>query len=423
MAEAKVIWDRDVTPPTYPKLERDIEVDVAIIGAGITGLLVAYQLIEAGKKVAMLEKDQWGWGATGATTAFITQVLDTDLQDLIPTYGNANAKLIIESHGRAIDLIESIIKKENIDCEFKRTSNYYYANTESDFSDLEAENEAAQQLGLETAISPDGSALSFNNKGYLEIKNQAKFQPRKFLARLSEIIVERGGLLFEHTEALEITQEPRSVKTANGIVNATDIVSATYEPFHQPLRLFFKKGMYESFVTTLKMAKGVIPEAMYEDSNNPYHYFRVDRYDNHDQVTIGGEDHRQDLPVSDDKSFESLLEYARTIFTQSDYEVITQWKGQILEPIDGLAYIGKWGHEHTYYAFAFSGTGMTYAAISAMIIPDLILGRTNPYTELYRVDRLPGIKALIIKGRDYFGELLGGVVKNTFAPTKHDNNK
>ncbi len=345
------------------------------------------------------------------------------MQDLIPTYGEANAKLIIESHGQAIDLIESIVKKETIDCEFNRTSNYYYANTESDFSDLGAENQAAQQLGLETTLSHDGSILSFNNTGYLEIRNQAKFHPLKFLVRLSELIVERGGLIFEHTEALKITEELRSVTTANGTVRATDIVAATYEPFHQPLRLFFKKGMYESFVATLKMPKGVIPEAMYEDSNNPYHYFRVDRYDDHDRVIIGGEDHRQDLPVSDDKSFESLLKYAHNVFNHSKYEVVTKWKGQILESIDGLAYIGKWGHEHTYYAFAFSGTGMTYAAISAMIIPDLILGRTNPYTELYRVDRLPGIKALIIKGRDYFGELLGGVVKNTFTTTKNDNNK
>lgn len=424
----KTAWTKDISLKKYPQLSDSREVDVVIIGAGITGLLSGYTLAREGKKVVILEKDRIGSDATHRTTAFITQSIDTDSSDMMLIYGKDKARHILDSHKRAIDHIEFIVKQEKIDCDFERCSNYIYINSSDQFEALTQEYEALKELGINAHLSP--SVLNgFKNFGYIEIKNQAKFHPMKFMNGLIQSIEKMGGEIYEQTQVTDIEESSRPVAiTKNHYkITAQWIIAATYEPFNQPLGLFFKKGMYISYILEGRLPTAAIPRGIYEDTENPYHYFRIDTLDeSNDSFLIGGEDHRADLPVNEDKNFKALEQYLADAFGNIQYEIINRWSGPILEPSDGLALIGLYKQPNIIHATGFSGNGMTYAAITSLISNQLINGKlvTSEYDigALYSPSRQMKAKTLLYKARDYTAELMHGAVKNTINQKKGKKN-
>lgn len=422
----KTAWTKDISIKSYPQLDKNMEVDVAIIGAGITGVMVAYTLAKEGKKVAILEKNRIGSDATHRTTAFITQSIDTDAKDLILIFGAEKARHIFDSHKRAIHHIESIVNREKIECDFERCSNYTYVNSEEQFESLTEEYMAMKELDLAATLFP-AQAKGFNNFGYIELKNQAKFHPMKFIAGLLKAIEDEGGLIYEQTEASNIEESATpNVITKNGSqIKANWVIAATYEPFGQPPGLFFKKGMYVSYILEGTLKKGIIPYGIYEDMENPYHYFRIDEInETNDGFLMGGEDHRADLPVNEEKSYKALEAYLEKTFLGTEYTITNKWNGPILEPSDGLALIGLYKHPKIIHAIGFSGNGMTYAGITSLIANQLITGKlsTSEYdiSALYAPSRALKAKPLLYKARDYTEELIKGAIKNTFT---HDAEK
>lgn len=415
MAQSYHTWREGVDLPKFERLAGSQQAEVTVIGGGLCGVLSAYLLAKAGKRVILLEKDKLAAQATDATTAFLTQVIDTDFSDMISAWGETEARLITESHARAIDQIEKIIAEENINCEFTRTTNYIYAATEKEFAALQEEAAAARRLGVEANLFQDNK-LGFNNAGYLAIPGQAKFHPHKFLAAVARAAVQHGAVIYEQSEALDIKNSgsQKVVETADGAVTADWVIAATYEPFQQPPGLYFKKGLYISYVFELALPNNVIPEGIYEDTKLPYHYFRIDPQTEHASMIIGGEDHRQDIKVSEGKNYTALQEQVDQLLGDTQYEIISKWSGPILEPVDGLAFIGPHEDPRVLYAFGFSGNGMTYSMLAADINTDRICNKTNLYQDLYAASRTPGAKSLLFKGKDYVQELFGGAFKNMF---------
>ncbi len=421
-----------------------LETDVVVVGGGLAGLLSAYLLNAAGKKVIVLEKNKIGAGATLFTTAFLTQVIDTYYSNLFSMFGQKNTEHIAESHKKAIECIERIIQDEKIDCEFVRCSNFIYANTDKETESLQKEVESLNHVSISSNFSRDVQKLGFPNAGFIEVKNQAKFHPLKFLTALNDILKSRGVLIFENSEVLELESknenhekndpvEKMSVyaKTKSGQVSAHYALVTTYEPFNKPLSLYFKKAFYDSYVMVFDIEKGRLPHGTYEDTENPYHYMRVDSSDDcastpdalaknlkTDRLIIGGEDHRSDVPVNPSKNFTALESYVDTILAEVPHTLVSKWVGPILEPVDGLPYIGPLKKENIFYAMAFSGNGMTYSAIAASMFVDMISGMKNPYEKIYAARRIPKLAALMVKGRDFGQEFFGGAVKNTFKPKK-----
>ena len=410
--KTKNTWDIERTV-RLPQLKENIQKDVVIIGAGLAGLWSAYQLSKKGLSVAVIDCNKVGQGTTLYTTAFITQDIDTDLSELVDIYGKRTTKLAWQAGKEAIDLIEKVIVEEKIDCEFKRSPLYIYADDTEGFDALKVESDLAQNLGFDTEMH-ERAAFRFKNAGAMEIKNQAKFHPMKFYYGLLDVCLKQGVEIFEKTEATKISGNARIVVgTKNGFsIKATRVVVATYNPFNNPKATHFKKAMYTSYVYELKVKKGSVPEGMYLDTHNPYHYIRVDSLDTHDRMIIGGEDHRAELKIPK-KSFKALEEFIQKTFPGLQYEIITKWDGAILEPSDGMPLIGEY-LPHQYVATAFSGNGMTYAAISSVIIRDLIMNKQNKYINLYDPKRKLTAKALYEKAKDYGQEFVGGALKNIF---------
>lgn len=385
------------------KAQKSVSADVAIIGGGITGIVSAYVLAKVGKRVVVYEKNEIGSGATADTTAFITQVLDTDPSDLVSMWGKSKAAAILDSHQHAIDLIEDIVVKEGIECEFKRCSNFLYANSPKELESLEEEYKTLKSLNIPVRFVSDRMIHGFKNSGYIEFKDQAKFSATQFVKALVVICKKRGVIIKEHSKVTSLDN-----------IKADWKIVATYEPFNKPLRLYFKKAFYTTYVMQASLPANTIPEGMYEDMHNPYHYFRIDKNSKKsDLIMIGGEDHRSDIPVNRQKSFKTLNEYLHTILNSTPYKIKSKWTGPILEPVDGLAYIGRLDKNQVLYAMAFSGNGMTYSMIAAHIFKDTIRGTKNEWASLYDLKRAQTLKNLWHKGKDYTQEFFGGAVKNT----------
>jgi glycine/D-amino acid oxidase-like deaminating enzyme len=411
-------WREKLTPTTYfPSLVGHHTVDVAIIGGGMAGILTAYFLAKSGKKVFLLEKEMIGGGASGYTTAFITQSIDTDSSDMISLYGIENAKLIVDSHCSAIDTIEKIIKQEKIECEFTRCSNYIFATTEEKLKDLRKEFQAMKKIGYECELQETAGTLGFVHTGYIEVKNQAKFHPLKFLYAVADRTSRSGVKIFENTNVKDlIVLEEGSpiILTDNGEIVAKKVIVATYKPFNKTFSLFFKNAMYVTYILELEMEEGKIPVGTYEDMENPYHYFRIDRTEGKDRVILGGEDHRKDIKVNATKNFKALEEYAAEIFGAKSYTIKRRWSGPILEPVDGLPFIGSLKDEEAiFYTTAFSGNGMTYSVISAHILRDQVLDKEHPWLRVYNAKRSLSMKSLAVKGKDFTEEFFRGAVKNS----------
>ncbi len=404
-------WDIEGIP-SFPPLDTDMESDVCVVGGGLAGMWTAYLLSKEGRRVVLIDCDRVGRAATLYTTAFVTQVIDTPLVELAKIFDEKTAGLVWQSGAEAIDRIEKVIAEEGIECEFMRLPLHLYVSSGDGLKELDEERHLAHTLGFMARLVKE-PLEGFKNCGALRIEDQAKYHPMKFFKGLLEAAVRNGVEIFEHTEAVEIPEGTRGVATKSGYrIRAKDIVIATYEPFNNPKSTHFKKGMYTSYVYELALPPESVPEGMYIDEHNPYHYVRVDNLDGKQRMIVGGEDHRAEITFEDDKSFKALKEYIDSTFPDLTYEVVRKWQGGILEPSDGLPLIGAVG-PHQYVACAFSGNGMTYSSVAGHLLADLILGKKNAYTALYDPTRLKK-EALLYKARDYTGEFFGGAIKNLF---------
>lgn len=410
------IWLENFDRPEYKNFSGELETETVIVGGGITGVLTAYLLAKEGRPVVLLEKARLGEWVTDCTTGFLTQSIDTNYSDLLKIFGEEKTRLIFQSHASAIGLIEKIIIEEKIDCEFKRVTNRIFARTKKEITWLKKEEKILKSFGAQVCFR-ENQDLNFPNFGYLELENQATFHPMKFLTALAKMVEELGAKIFEQSEVLKIEKQKGKwqVETGAGKVTTKELVVATYEPFGQPWPLFFKKAMYRSYVMEFSLPAKSLPDGLYEDLNKPYHYFKIDNFDNNCRVIFGGEDHRNDLKIDRSKNYRALEKHAHQIFPNQNLSLVRKWSGLILESIDGLPYIGRDKRSGIFYGFGFSGNGLTYSSITASLIAENISGRTgtmSKYQKIYQVNRWPNLWLLMIKGRDYLSILLGGWLKN-----------
>lgn len=398
---------------SFGALDADAQADVVIVGGGLCGAWCAYNLAKRGKSVIVLEADRLGRAATLYTTAFLTSSLDTEPSELVSIFGEEQAKLIIDSHQKAIDMIEKTTQEEGIECEFMRITNTLYAQSSEEYAKLEEERDWMEKFGIKTKLRKDPD-IGLAHQGVWQIEDQAKYHPMKFFKGLVDAAERHGAKFYEHTEVTDInTEEGVSVTTKDGrIVTAQDVIIATYQPLDNT-KTHLKKGMYTSYVYELEIPQASVPEGLYEDLANPYHYMRVDACAGKDRLIVGGEDHRSELGFMEDKSFKALEEYVQKTFPKLEYRVKNKWQGGILEPSDGIALIGRVA-PHEYVAAAFSGNGMTYSAIAGKLLADLVHGEDNTWRDAYDPTRSLSAKALALKARDYTEEFFGGAVKNLF---------
>jgi glycine/D-amino acid oxidase-like deaminating enzyme/nitrite reductase/ring-hydroxylating ferredoxin subunit len=381
----------EATMPSFPRLDRTLDVDVVVVGAGITGLTTAYLMKRAGRSVAVLDRREIGGYDTMSTTAHVTCVTDLDLDELVRTFGRDHAQAVWDAGLAAADQIEAIVRDENIDCDWHRVTGYKYAasgaDTEREVERLRKEAALAVELGFEAEYM---DAVPMVQRPGIAFPGQARIHPRKYLARLAELIDGDGSFVFEKSPCDEVTTDPIGIKSGEFSVRAGDVVLATHTPLMGKTNiasatlLQTKIYLYTSYVVGGKARRGTVPEGLFWDTGNPYHYIRVDRQADHDYVIVGGEDHKTGQAADPRECFRRLEYKAATLVPGLD--VTHHWSGQVIETNDGLPYIGETS-AHQFAATGFSGNGTTFGTLAAMMARDRVLGLKNPWSELFDVSR------------------------------------
>lgn len=378
--------------PSDGKLTADARADVCIIGAGIAGMTTAYLLAREGKRVVVLDDGPIGGGMTGRTTAHLVNALDDRYYELERLHGERGARLAAESHSAAIDRVEMIVKAEGIECEFERLDGYLFVPPNESKAQLEDELKAAHRAGLtEIEMVERAPIKDFDTGSALRFPRQAQFHPLKYLAGLAEAIRRDGrGQLFTGTHASKIEGgDVARIETSDGhVVTASMVVVATNTPVNDRFVIHTKQAPYITYVIGARVPRGSVTKALYWDTPDPYHYVRLesmsDEEDAHDVLIVGGEDHKTGQADDANKRFAWLERWTRTRFPMIE-KIEFQWSGQVMEPIDGLAFIGRnpLDESNVFIATGDSGNGMTHGTIAGILLNDLIMERENEWATLY----------------------------------------
>ena len=387
----KPIWLETVAVEPRPTLPRQAQADVCIVGAGIAGLTTAYLLAREARSVIVVDDGDIGGGETSRTTAHLVTALDDRYFDLERLHGETGARLAAESHSQAIDRIEAIVRDEAIACDFERLDGYLFVQKGEDPADLDRELEAATRAGLDITALPRVPGLDFNTGPCLRFARQAQFHPMRYLDGLARAIEARGGRIYtgSHVNTFEDGSPGRIETTDGGSATASAIVVATNTPVNDRVAIHTKQAAYRTYVIALTVTRDGVPRALYWDTGDPYHYVRLARgLGGEDVLIVGGEDHKTGQADDADERFDRLVAWTRGRFPTAG-NVVCHWSGQVMEPIDGLAFIGKNpGDQHTYIATGDSGNGMTHGTIAGILLTDLIAGRETAWTTLYDPARI-----------------------------------
>jgi glycine/D-amino acid oxidase-like deaminating enzyme/nitrite reductase/ring-hydroxylating ferredoxin subunit len=381
------LWMEEELAAASP-LQEDLTTDVCIIGGGLVGLTCAYFLTQRGYSVVVLESGSLGGGQTSRTTGHLTWTLDDRYFELERLFGLEGARLAAESHQAAIQAIADIVQAEKIACDFERLDAYLFLAPEDSPAILTKEFDILQKMGMPVEKLSRAPFHTFDTGPCLRFPHQAQFHVFKYLKGLLKAIEHKKGRLFTDTHVIEIQDgNPCHIVTQQHYtVTAKAIIIATNTPINDRFMIHTKQAPYRTYVIARHVPKGSVPFGLYYDTPDPYHYIRIQKQANdplHDWLLVGGEDHKTGQDEEILEKYECLNRWTQERFPQFK-EVDFRWSGQVIEPVDSLAFIGRNPHdENVYIATGDSGNGLTHGTIAGLILTDLISKNFHPWAKLY----------------------------------------
>ncbi len=364
--------------------------DVVVIGAGIAGLTTALCLCREGRRVLVIDRAGIGAGETLRTTAHLASALDDRYYRLARQHGEDGARLAAASHSAAIDWIEELALGAGSPCGFRRIPGYLFSH-DGDLDALRREAEAARAAGLSAEYLAEGAETPAVLGPVVRFDQQARVDMGLYLLALAKAVRDAGGgFLRAEATAVEGGVQPL-VRLRDGELRAAAVVVASNVPFHETGATYMKQAAYRSYVVAGEAPADALPDALYWDDGDPYHYVRLQMPGDASgpvQVIVGGEDHKTGQD-DDPTAYVRLQKWTRARFPQIT-RFTHAWSGQILEPVDSLAFIGADpDNDNVYLVTGDSGNGITHGTLAGLLISDLILARDNPWAGLYDPARKP----------------------------------
>lgn len=416
--ETVSVWMRELREmPADPPLIGDMNADVCVVGAGIAGLTTAYLLLKEGKSVVIVDAVGVAAGETGRTTAHLTWVMDDRFSHLESLIRTDETLRVVESHQRAVDMIEAIITQEHIDCDFERIDGFLTASDSEQEKIFGEEVTAIRHLGLQMDEMDEITVPGVNVGRVMRFHRQGTFNAGKYMAGLAHAVRRMGGRIFTGRVVETKGGGAPFIRTEDGAhVYARAVVVATNTPINDRVTMHTKQYAYRTYVIGCAVDKGAFPGFLLWDLGDPYHYVRPVRGDVTDLLIIGGEDHKTGQANDAAARYRALESWARARIPALG-PVVYRWSGQIMEPVDSLAFIGRNpGDDHVFIATGDSGHGMTHGTIAGIVITDMIVRGRHPWAELYD----PARKSVKTVGT-YVGEnvnAVGHMVGDWLAPAE-----
>lgn len=417
------VWMDSATVPVFAPLVGAQEAQVCVIGAGIAGLTTAYLLALQDQDVVVIDALGVGAGESGRSTAHFFPP-DAWYHGIERRFGRAQARLVAGSYAHALQMVESIVRREGIACAFEHLDGYLVAHDARDGPTLERECDAAVRAGVQAERVSGVPGLGYDTGPALRYPGQAQFHPLKYLDGLARAFIRRGGRIHGASHARRIRGDHRHqvVFLDQGQIRAHSVVVATHTPFNDRVVMHTKQAGYRSYVVGLRVPRGTLPHLLLWDLSQPYHYVRLAAGTDGDEVLlVGGADHKTGHDAHPGHRYDALERWARARFPMAR-ELAWRWSGEIMEPNDGLAFLGRnpMDDDNVYLITGDSGNGMTHGTIGAMLVTDLIMERPNPWSALYDPARKPvhGLGQFASAQADVaarYGEWLGGDVESVAA--------
>ena len=393
---SKSLWmDVDVMPAAGA-LDGDSNCDVAVVGSGIAGISTAYELSQRGRSVIVIDRTRIAGGMTSRTSAHLAPLCDDLMSELKKIRKAEAARLFYESQAAAVDRIEGIQKAEGIECDFRRLDGYLFQGRGMPADVIDKELEAVREVGVPVHRLVGIPLNGCERCHVLRYPRQAAFHPLKYLAGVAKACHERGVSFYADSPVVEVSEGGGGVvvKTARGTVRAAHAVVATNASISDRFALHTKAAPYRTYVATFEIERGALPDALYWDTEDPYHYVRLQPGPGRsDFLLVGGEDHKSGEADDAGKRLARLQAWARELFPGLG-AVTHEWSGQVLETIDYAGFIGRDpGSELIYVAMGDSGQGLTHGVMGAMLNASLISGEQNPWSDVYSPGRTPRMAA------------------------------
>jgi glycine/D-amino acid oxidase-like deaminating enzyme len=384
------VWEDTAPAGSFPSLAQDSDAETVIVGGGITGITAALLLSQAGKRVIVLEARRVGLGTTGYSTGNLYATVDHQLYHIRDKWNQETATAVARSRNEAVGFIEQMVARHNISCNFFRRPQYIFPTDDSQAEQMEQEYEATRAAGLNAAIVTD-VPLPLSITRALKIENQAQFHPASYVRELANHAASNGCQIYENSRVVEIDSDELTVHTANGSVRAQQIILATHTPLGiDPVQTLL--GPYRDYALAARLENGHYPEGIFWSLEQPSHSIRSYDAGGTKYLIIIGEEHKTGQHESDEDYYQKVEQYMRSHF---DVQTIDyRWSAQNYQPADLLPFIGRTVEsEHVYMATGFGTDGLTYGTLAAQILTDNILGKENPWKELYRTTRLTPLKS------------------------------
>lgn len=396
------LWMSQGAMLNFPSLTENIDTDVVVVGGGITGLTTALLLQKSGREVVLLEGRHLGGGATGRTSAHLTEMLDHRWMNVQKHLGTEKAALLAQGVRDSIRTISSLISEYDIECDFKQVDGYLYAVKEEHLEFLQKECIAATELGFPLEVVSE-VGLPFESFGAIRFPKQYYFQPVRYLEDLAREFVKLGGQIFERSHVDEYSDKKAGVEVSvrDYKVRGKELVLATHTPIGFNV-VQTELSPYTSYVIAATL-KGPVPENLYWDTNDPYFYTRPFHGENETLLIVGGVDHHTGAKVDTDMRFEELENYVRRHYEVD--EVKYRWSEEFYYPVDGVPLVGKSPMaNHTHIATGYAAEGLTFGTLAAQVLCDSLLGVENKLLDVLSPSRFAALSSP--------GQFIGENVRN-----------